>query len=147
MMRFFLIDHALDCPVCDKSGGCKMQDFTYEYHVYNNPFPRPKRPEETRHYSPLIAYKLDRCVVCAQCVRVCDELVGATAITMADRGYNSEVVPAFGNSLLDTNCTHCGNCVAVCPVPNCISVVADPKANDLGVFSCNLDTRIGSMAW
>ena len=116
MMRFFLIDHALDCPVCDKSGECKMQDFTYEYNVYNNPFRRPKRAEETRHYSPLIAYKLDRCVICSQCVRVCDELVGATAITMAERGYDSEIVPAFGNSLLDTDCTHCGNCVAVCPV-------------------------------
>lgn len=116
MMRFFLIDHALDCPVCDKSGECKMQDYTYEYNVYNNPFRRPKRAEETRHYSPLIAYKLDRCVVCAQCVRVCDEIVGATAIAMADRGYNSEIVPAFGNSLFDTECTHCGNCVAVCPV-------------------------------
>lgn len=116
MMRFFLIDHALDCPVCDKSGECKMQDYTAEYNVYNNPFRRPKRAEETRHYSPLIAYKLDRCVVCAQCVRVCDEIVGATAISMAQRGYNSEIVPAFGNSLFDTNCTHCGNCVAVCPV-------------------------------
>ena len=116
MMRFFLIDHALDCPVCDKSGECKMQDYTYEYNVYNNPFRRPKRAEEMRHYSPLIAYKLDRCVVCAQCVRVCEEIVGATAITMAQRGYHSEIVPAFGNSLADTQCTHCGNCVAVCPV-------------------------------
>lgn len=116
MMRFFLIDHALDCPVCDKSGECKMQDYTYEYNVYNNPFRRPKRAEEMRTYSPLIAYKLDRCVVCSQCTRVCEELVGATAIAMADRGYNSEVVPAFGNALADTQCTHCGNCVAVCPV-------------------------------
>ncbi len=116
MMRFFLIDHALDCPVCDKSGECKMQDYTYEYNVYNNPLRRPKRAEEMRHYSPLIAYKLDRCVVCAQCVRVCEEIVGATAISMAQRGYYSEVVPAFGNSLADTECTHCGNCVAVCPV-------------------------------
>lgn len=116
MMRFFLIDHALDCPVCDKSGECKMQDYTYEYNVYNNPFRRPKRAEEMRHYSPLLAYKLDRCVVCAQCVRVCEEIVGATAISMAQRTYHSEVVPAFGNSLADTQCTHCGNCVAVCPV-------------------------------
>jgi formate dehydrogenase alpha subunit len=93
-----------------------MQDYTYEYNVYNNPFRRPKRAEEMRAYSPLISYKLDRCVICSQCVRVCDEIVGATAITMAERGYSSEVVPAFGNSLADTKCTHCGNCIAVCPV-------------------------------
>lgn len=116
MLRFFLIDHALDCPVCDKSGECRLQDSTFEYNVYNNPFRRPKRAEEMRTYSPLISYKLDRCVVCSQCTRVCEEIVGATAITMADRGYYSEVVPAFGNSLADTKCTHCGNCVAVCPV-------------------------------
>ncbi len=116
MLRFFLIDHALDCPVCDASGECRIQDYTYEYNVYNNPFRRPKRAEEMRHYSPLIAYKLDRCVICYQCTRVCEEIIGATAITMAQRGYNNEVVPAFGNALADTKCTHCGNCVAVCPV-------------------------------
>lgn len=116
MLRFFLIDHALDCPVCDKSGECRLQDSTYEYNVYNNPFRRPKRADEMRTYSPLISYKLDRCVICSQCTRVCEEIVGATAITMAQRTYYSEVVPAFGNSLADTKCTHCGNCVAVCPV-------------------------------
>ena len=116
MLRFFLIDHALDCPVCDASGECRIQDYTYEYNVYNNPFRRPKRAEEMRAYSPLISYKLDRCVICSQCTRVCDEIIGATAITMANRSYGSEVVPAFGNSLADTKCTHCGNCVAVCPV-------------------------------
>ena len=64
MLRFFLIDHALDCPVCDASGECRIQDYTYEYNVYNNPFRRPKRAEEMRTYSPLVAYKLDRCVIC-----------------------------------------------------------------------------------
>ncbi|HEX5503359.1 MAG TPA: molybdopterin-dependent oxidoreductase [Thermomicrobiales bacterium] len=116
MLRFFLIDHALDCPVCDKSGECRLQDSTYEYNVYNNPFRRPKRAEEMRAYSPLISYKLDRCVVCSQCIRVCEEIVGATAIAMAERSYHSEIVVAYGNSLEDTKCTHCGNCVAVCPV-------------------------------
>ncbi|MGN6758982.1 MAG: molybdopterin-dependent oxidoreductase [Thermomicrobiales bacterium] len=116
MTRFFLIDHSLDCPVCDKSGECKMQDATYEYNVYSNAFRRPKRAEEMRTYSPLISYKLDRCVICSQCVRVCDEIIGATAIVMAERTFNSEVVVAFGNALADTKCTHCGNCIAVCPV-------------------------------
>jgi formate dehydrogenase alpha subunit len=116
MTRLFLIDHSLDCPVCDKSGECKMQDATYEYNVYSNAFRRPKRAEDMRTYSPLISYKLDRCVVCSQCVRVCDEIIGATAIVMGDRSYDAEVVVAFGNALADTKCTHCGNCVAVCPV-------------------------------
>ena len=116
LLKFFLIDHALDCPTCDASGECQLQDATYEYGVAENPFHRPKMVREVEHFSDLIDFKHDRCVQCSQCIRTCEEVIGASAITMANRGFESTIIPAFGNSLYDTDCTHCGMCVQVCPV-------------------------------
>jgi len=116
LLKFFLIDHALDCPTCDASGECQLQDSTYEYGVAENPFHRPKMVREVEHFSDLIDFKHDRCVTCSQCIRTCEEVIGASAITMANRGLESTIIPAFGNSLYDTDCTHCGMCVQVCPV-------------------------------
>ena len=116
LLKLFLIDHALDCPTCDASGECQLQDATYEYGVAENPFHRPKRVREVAHFSDLIDFKHDRCVTCSQCIRTCEEVIGASAITMANRGLESTIIPAFGNSLYDTDCTHCGMCVQVCPV-------------------------------
>ncbi len=116
LLKLFLVDHALDCPTCDASGECQLQDSTYEYGVAENPFHRPKRVREVQHFSDLIDFKHDRCVTCSQCIRTCEEVIGASAITMANRGYESTIIPAFGNSLYDTDCTHCGMCVQVCPV-------------------------------
>jgi predicted molibdopterin-dependent oxidoreductase YjgC len=116
LLKFFLIDHALDCPTCDASGECQLQDATYEYGVAENPFHRPKMVREVEHFSDLIDFKHDRCVTCSQCIRTCEEVIGASAITMANRGLESTIIPAFGNSLYDTDCTHCGMCIQVCPV-------------------------------
>ncbi|MHB8645015.1 MAG: molybdopterin-dependent oxidoreductase [Thermomicrobiales bacterium] len=116
LLKFFLIDHALDCPTCDASGECQLQDATYEYGVAENPFHRPKMVREVEHFSDLIDFKHDRCVTCSQCIRTCEEVIGASAITMANRGLECTIIPAFGNSLYDTDCTHCGMCVQVCPV-------------------------------
>ncbi len=116
LLKFFLIDHALDCPTCDASGECQLQDSTYEYGVAENPFHRPKMVREVEHFSDLIDFKHDRCVTCSQCIRTCEEVIGASAITMANRGLESTIIPAFGNSLYDTDCTHCGMCIQVCPV-------------------------------
>lgn len=116
LLKFFLIDHALDCPTCDASGECQLQDATYEYGVAENPFHRPKLVREVAHFSDLVDFKHDRCVQCSQCIRTCEEVIGASAITMANRGFESTIIPAFGNSLYDTDCTHCGMCIQVCPV-------------------------------
>jgi len=116
LLKLFLVDHALDCPTCDASGECQLQDSTYEYGVAANPFHRPKRVREIEHFSDLIDFKHDRCVTCSQCIRTCEEVIGASAITMANRGIESTIIPAFGNSLYDTDCTHCGMCIQVCPV-------------------------------
>ena len=86
ILRLYLIDHALNCAVCDASGECFLQDYTYEHGVNKNPYRRSKRKSPTLHFSDLIDYNWDRCIMCARCSRVCDEVIGATALSFSSRG-------------------------------------------------------------
>ena len=116
ILQMYLIDHALDCPTCDKSGECYLQDNTYLHNVNTNPYRRPKFAQPYVHFSDIIDYKWDRCIMCNRCTRVCDEMIGVTAIESAYRGMEATITPAFGQSLDDTLCTRCGMCISVCPV-------------------------------
>jgi predicted molibdopterin-dependent oxidoreductase YjgC len=116
ILQMYLIDHALDCPTCDKSGECYLQDNTYLHNIQPSPFGRPKLAQPYRHLSALIDYKWDRCIICARCTRVCDEMVGVTAISVVGRGLEASIGPSYGVNLSDTTCTNCGMCIAVCPV-------------------------------
>ncbi len=116
ILQMYLIDHALDCPTCDKSGECYLQDNTYLHNVENNPYRRPKLAQPYVHHSDFIDYKWDRCIICARCTRVCHEMVGVTAIEISNRSLEAEITPAYGIDLADTTCSNCGMCIAVCPV-------------------------------
>jgi predicted molibdopterin-dependent oxidoreductase YjgC len=116
LLQMYLIDHALDCPTCDKSGECYLQDNTYLHNVQISPYQRPKLAQQYDHLSDLIDYKWDRCIICARCTRVCDEVIGVTAIEMLNRGLEASIGPAYGLDLMDTTCINCGMCIAVCPV-------------------------------
>lgn len=116
LLQMYLIDHALDCPTCDKSGECYLQDNTYLQNVQISPYQRPKMAQQYDHLSDLIDYKWDRCIICARCTRVCDEVIGVTAIEMLNRGLEASIGPAYSMDLMDTTCINCGMCIAVCPV-------------------------------
>ena len=77
---------------------------------------REKQWSEQDYLSPAILIKRDRCVVCGQCVRVCDELIGAHALTFVNRGIATYIDSAWGSDLTKSPCTSCGLCVEVCPV-------------------------------
>ena len=116
ILQMYLVDHALDCPTCDKSGECYLQDNTYLHNVNTNPYRRPKMAQPYVHFSDLIDYKWDRCIMCNRCTRVCDEVIGVTAIESTSRSMEAAIAPAFGEDLSQTWCTNCGMCIAVCPV-------------------------------
>jgi predicted molibdopterin-dependent oxidoreductase YjgC len=116
ILQMYLIDHALDCPTCDKSGECYLQDNTYLHNINANPYRRPKLAQPYEHFSATIDYKWDRCIMCNRCTRVCDEVIGVIAIESANRALEATIAPAFGFDLKDTDCTNCGMCIAVCPV-------------------------------
>jgi len=116
ILQMYLIDHALDCPTCDKSGECYLQDNTYLHNINANPYRRPKFSQPYEHFSATIDYKWDRCIMCNRCTRVCDEVIGVAAIESANRSLEATIAPAFGMDLSEGTCTNCGMCIAVCPV-------------------------------
>ena len=113
VLELLLLNHPLDCPVCDKSGDCDLQNLTYEYKVNSNRFSDEKFNHEIDYNNPLIERDMNRCVLCGKCARICDEIVSFGALTFIDRGIETKIGCEFDDAL---NCEFCGSCIAVCPV-------------------------------
>ena len=116
IMESLLVDHPLDCPICPASGACDLQNSTWHFGLTENRMARDKMWSPEDYLSPAILIKRDRCVVCGQCVRVCDEIVGAHALAFVNRGIETYIDSAWGDDLTQSPCTSCGMCVEVCPV-------------------------------
>lgn len=113
VLELLLLNHPLDCPVCDKAGDCDLQNLTYEYKVDTNRFVDEKFQHEIDYNNPLIERDMNRCVLCGKCARICDEIVGFGALTFIDRGIETKIGCEFEGAL---NCEFCGSCISVCPV-------------------------------
>jgi predicted molibdopterin-dependent oxidoreductase YjgC len=113
MVAYLLIHHPLDCPYCDKSGDCELQQRTYELGIGEVPVRDEKITVPVDFQHPVVEPFLTRCIVCGKCVRACDEIRGEGAIEFANRGFETVVDTAFGQAL---ECTSCGECIEVCPV-------------------------------
>ncbi len=113
VLELLLLNHPLDCPVCDKSGDCDLQNLTYEYQVNSNRFTDAKFNHEIDYNNPLIERDMNRCVLCGKCARICDEIVSFGALTFIDRGIETKIGCEFEEGL---NCEFCGSCISVCPV-------------------------------
>jgi len=112
-ISYLLINHPLDCPVCDKGGECRLQDLAFEYEVNKEPYHLDREPIPVDTLSPLVERNNNRCVRCGRCVSICNEIQGEGAIQWVDRGYDTEIRPKGGYPL---NCEFCGQCISVCPV-------------------------------
>jgi len=115
VLEFFLSNHALDCPVCDKGGECELQDMVYQHGPATGRYSESKHRFHEKDYilSPVIVKNSNRCVQCLRCVRVCDEVVGRSVLASIGRGHEQEETSFFRTRL---DCDHCGNCIEVCPV-------------------------------
>ncbi|HEX9779476.1 MAG TPA: molybdopterin-dependent oxidoreductase [Geopsychrobacteraceae bacterium] len=113
VLEFLLVNHVVECPVCDKGGECDLQDLTYEYAVVKNRFAGEKFDLPTDEVNPLIERNMNRCVLCGKCARVCDEIVGYGSYSFINRGFETKIATAFDRGL---NCEFCGQCVSMCPV-------------------------------
>jgi NADH-quinone oxidoreductase subunit G len=113
VLELLLLNHPIDCPVCDKAGDCDLQNLTYEYKVDANRFTDEKFQHEIDYNNPLIERDMNRCVLCGKCARICDEIVSFGALTFISRGIETKIGCEFDEAL---NCEFCGSCVSVCPV-------------------------------
>ncbi|MDP2167174.1 MAG: NADH-quinone oxidoreductase subunit NuoG [Thermodesulfovibrionales bacterium] len=113
VLEFILINHPLDCPVCDKAGECKLQDYVMQYGPTAGRFKEPKIRHPEGLNDPLIVRNQERCIMCTRCVRMCSGIQGASAIAVTNRGNHSSMEPFSGERF---DCEYCGNCLTVCPV-------------------------------
>ncbi len=113
VLEFLLINHPLDCPICDKAGECDLQDFAYTYRQGTSRFVEPKTIRPTKDLGPNIRIWGNRCIACSRCVRFCDEISGTGELALVNRGDRC-VVDVFPGVPIDNPLSL--NVVDVCPV-------------------------------
>jgi NADH-quinone oxidoreductase subunit G len=114
VMEFLLINHPLDCPICDQAGECKLQDYSYHYGAGDSRMVEAKRRYRYEELGAKIVIDKNRCIHCTRCVRFTREITGGGELTVAQRGSNLEVTTYTGKTL-DQN-PFAGNVVDLCPV-------------------------------
>ena len=113
VMEFLLINHPLDCPICDQGGECDLQDQAMAYGVDFSRFREPKRASEDLDLGPLVATKMTRCISCTRCVRFTSEVAGILEMGQTGRGEDAEIT-TYLNQTLNSNLQ--GNIIDLCPV-------------------------------
>src|SRR5680860_486686 len=114
MLEFLLINHPLDCPICDRGGECPLQDQTYKHGPGSSRYIEPKRKyEKALAISDLVVLDRERCVLCWRCVRFSDEIAGDAFIQLVDRGPGTQIL-TFNDEPFDSYFS--GNTIQICPV-------------------------------
>ena len=117
-LELMLVNHPLDCPVCDAAGECDLQDSCYSLKVDRNKFGAELERLPIRYDWKLLESDPNRCILCEKCVKVCRENVGREAIEIVDRGDRTIIDTISGEPL---DCDFCGNCINACPTGTLIS--------------------------
>ena len=139
VMELYISDHPLDCLTCPANGDCELQDMAGavglrdvrygmegENHLH-------KGKDES---NPYFTFDASKCIVCSRCVRACSEVQGTFALTIAGRGFGSQVSPSEQQPFLDSECVSCGACVQACPT----ATLQEKSVIDLGVPSRKVKT-------
>lgn len=113
VMEFLLINHPLDCPICDQGGECQLQDLAVGYGGAASRYKEEKRVVFNKNLGPLINTDMTRCIHCTRCVRFGQEIAGIMELGMANRGERSEIM-AFVDRSVDSELS--GNSIDLCPV-------------------------------
>jgi formate dehydrogenase alpha subunit len=119
ILEMLVSEHAMSCSTCDRDGECLLQDYAYEYGIDERRFPSIAPagsgvPNYTAE-SLAISYDPSKCIRCQRCIRMCEEVQGVEALTLASRGGDVLVSTGFQRPLQETACEMCGQCVGTCP--------------------------------
>ena len=114
ILELLLASHNCNCTTCEKSGHCRLQELAQQFGVRKIRFPDTREHYEIDSSSPAVLRDPNKCILCGDCVRVCEEMQGMGILNFAYRGSNLQVMPAFDRKLAETKCVSCGQCAAVC---------------------------------
>lgn len=115
ILELLLAAHCRDCTTCIKSGECQLQSLAHRMGVGNIRFENTKEQHPLDFSSPSIVRDPNKCILCGDCVRMCDNVQSVNAIDFAYRGTQALVTPAFNKKIAETDCVNCGQCRVVCP--------------------------------
>ena len=113
VMEFLLINHPLDCPICDQGGECDLQDQAFNYGGGRSRYELNKRSVDQKYMGPLIKTHMNRCIHCTRCVRFSEEVAGVSEIGAINRGENMEITTFLENTI---ESEMSGNVIDLCPV-------------------------------
>jgi len=116
VLELLLSDHPKECLTCSKSGNCDLQAMSIRLGIRKIPYEDIAEVSTFKpDFSPAIIRNMDKCIRCRRCMTMCNEFQTVGALWSINRGFYSVVAPAFEMDLVDSVCTYCGQCVAVCP--------------------------------
>ncbi len=141
-LEMLLVEHPLDCPICDKSGVCPLQDNTDMLQLFNGRFEIQRRNEPSIKTNPIIEFYLNRCIMCGLCVRACDEIQGVQALDFHKRGMSVSIGTANDEPL---DCEFCGQCITVCPTGALMDMTSE--ARGLAALFTDTQTTCNYCSW
>ena len=127
IIELLLAAHCRDWTTCVKSGDCNLQTLAHRFGVTRVRFENYKEPVPLDLSSPSIVRDPNKCILCGNCVRVCEELQGVGVLGFAHRGADAMVMPAFDKQIAATDCVNCGQCRVFCPT-GAISIKSDEES-------------------
>ena len=155
-LELLISEHRMSCSTCDSDGDCLLQDYAYRYRVDETRFPRILLTQPARNYTTgdkAIAYDPSKCIRCGRCVRICEEVQMAKALTLRNRAGRVVVTTPFDLPLKETTCETCGQCIGTCPVGALYEkgAIGKGKAKDMNItrttcpycgVGCQLDLNV-----
>ena len=112
--ELILSDHPNDCLTCPKCGDCELQKLVTRFNIREMPF-KGEQSTRKKEHTVSITRNMDKCILCRRCESVCNEVQTVGVLGAVRRGFDTTIAPTFDRMLSETNCTYCGQCVAVCP--------------------------------
>jgi NADH-quinone oxidoreductase subunit G len=115
ILELLLANHCRDCTTCNNNGSCKLQDLAKRFNIQGVRFPNTAEGKDLDDSSLCITRDQNKCILCGDCVRMCNEIQAVGAIDFAHRGAGMKVSTVFGRTMAESSCVGCGQCAAVCP--------------------------------
>jgi NADH-quinone oxidoreductase subunit G len=115
ILELLLANHCRDCTTCSQNSRCRLQDLSDRFHIRDIRFPNTAEHPKLDRSSLCITRDENKCILCGDCVRMCNEVQAVGAIDFAYRGANMKVSTVFNKPMAESSCVGCGQCAAVCP--------------------------------
>ncbi len=114
--ELILSDHPNDCLTCPKCSNCELQRLVMRLNIREMPYNDGEKSQRKNEVTPAITRNMEKCIYCRRCESVCNEVQSVGVLGAIRRGFDTTIAPTFDRMFVDTDCTYCGQCVAVCPV-------------------------------